>query len=169
MGLWFGELADSLPLIFHLFGQDMIYGFVGCSSLAHRFHPITCTLRLKVDSPGYDAPVLVLHQCGGDIHVFKLSEYFCQLHHLFSNIWFGVASPHDRIADQLRWMVLALGTAAMYLPHQHPKFLELIKQPFVKVMQMIAGIIDGTSSKAQIYAFTRAFSMRISDFSRNGV
>ena len=43
--------------------------------------------------------------------------------------------------------MLALGTAAMYLPHQHPKFLDLIKQPFVKVMQMIAGIIDGTSSK----------------------
>ena len=50
-----------------------------------------------------------------------------------------------------RWMVLALGTAAMYLPHQHPKFLDLIKQPFVKVMQMIAGIIDGTSSKDTCY------------------
>lgn len=49
--------------------------------------------------------------------------------------------------DTIMWMVLALGTAAMYLPHQHPKFLDLIKQPFVKVMQVIAGIIDGTSSK----------------------
>ena len=149
----------------------MICGSVGCSLLAHRLHPITCTPRVKVDSPGYDAPVLVLRQCGGDIYkrLQKLSEYFCQLHHLFSNIWFKVASTHDGIADQLRWSVLARGTAAMYLPHQHPKFLELIKQPFVKVMQMIAGIIDGTSSKAQIYAFTRAFSMRVSDFSRNGV
>eukprot|EP00438_Fugacium_kawagutii_P027668 Skav203042 [mRNA] locus=scaffold845:25360:32932:+ [translate_table: standard] len=57
----------------------------------------------------------------------------------------GLAEVLD--PDTIMWMVLALGTAAMYLPHQHPKFLDLIKQPFVKVMQMIAGIIDGTSSK----------------------
>ncbi|CAJ1399499.1 unnamed protein product [Effrenium voratum] len=53
--------------------------------------------------------------------------------------------------DTIMWMVLALGTAAMYLPHQHPKFLELIKQPFVKVMQMIAGIIDGNAKDLSNY------------------
>ncbi|CAE7027268.1 yki, partial [Symbiodinium sp. CCMP2456] len=59
--------------------------------------------------------------------------------------------------DTIMWMVLALGTAAIYLPHQHPKFLELIKQPFVKVMQMIAGIIDGASSKQQLSNYEQAF------------
>ena len=59
--------------------------------------------------------------------------------------------------DTIMWMVLALGTAAIYLPHQHPKFLDLIKQPFVKVMQMIAGIIDGASSKQQLSNYEQAF------------
>lgn len=48
--------------------------------------------------------------------------------------------------DTIMWMVLALGTASMYLPHQHPKYLELIKQPFVKTLQMVAGIIEAVIS-----------------------
>ena len=37
------------------------------------------------------------------------------------------------------------------MPHQHPKYLELIKQPFVKTLQMVAGIIElrGTKEKPE--------------------
>ncbi|CAE8644760.1 unnamed protein product, partial [Polarella glacialis] len=61
--------------------------------------------------------------------------------------------------DTIMWMVLALGTAAMYLPHQHPSYLELIKKPFVKVMQMVANIMEhaGTGARDQLSTYQQAF------------